>query len=90
MSTLEHSPTTLQESVRLSISKYLQQIEGANISNIYDLVLAEVEKPLLETIMLHTRGNQSKAARWLGLSRNTLRKLLGKYKLDDSKENRTT
>ena len=42
----------------------------------YDMLLRVVEKPLLELVMQRTRGNQSKAAQWLGINRNTLRKLL--------------
>jgi Fis family transcriptional regulator len=52
------------------------------VSNLYDLVLAEVERPLLETVMRHTHGNQTHAAALLGMSRSTLRKKLAQYDID--------
>jgi Fis family transcriptional regulator len=47
----------------------------------YELVLRQVEQPLLEAILEHTKGNQSKAAEYLGLNRGTLRKKLRTYNL---------
>jgi two-component system, NtrC family, nitrogen regulation response regulator GlnG len=47
---------------------------GDNDANIYDLVIAEVERPLIRLTLSATRGNQIKAAAMLGLNRNTLRK----------------
>lgn len=68
--------------VRAAIQQYFATLEGTDPSNIYSLVLTEVERPLLETVMHFAKKNQSKAADWLGISRNTLRKLLSKYNLD--------
>jgi Fis family transcriptional regulator, factor for inversion stimulation protein len=50
-------------------------------NNLYKLVLTEVEKPLLEIVLEYTNDNQSLAAKLLGISRNTLRKLINLYKL---------
>lgn len=72
----------LQSSVTAALKQYFVTLDGANASNIYELVIAQVEKPLLMAVMQETNHNQSKAAQWLGLSRNTLRKLLTKYNLD--------
>ena len=47
---------------------------GEDAANIYDLVIAEVERPLIRLTLSVTRGNQIKAAAMLGLNRNTLRK----------------
>ncbi len=47
----------------------------------YDMILRVVEKPLLETVMKHAEGNQSRAADWLGINRNTLRRKLLDHKL---------
>lgn len=69
----------LRDSVKQAISKYLKQLDDTNIENLYDLVLAEVEAPLLEEIMTFTRGNQTRAATMLGINRGTLRKKLKKY-----------
>jgi len=51
--------------------------------DLYQMVLSEVEHPLLKTVMNHTQGNQSKAAELLGINRTTLRKKLEKYGLSD-------
>ena len=47
----------------------------------YDMMLQVVEKPLLEVVMKQADQNQSRAAEWLGLNRNTLRKKLLEHKL---------
>jgi len=71
----------LSQIVRNAITKYFLNLDGTDANNIYSLVLQQVERPLLETVMKHANNNQSKAAQWLGLSRNTLRKLLDKYNI---------
>ena len=70
---------TLRECVTSSLAEYFDKVDHENISNLYDLVLSEVEAPLLQTVMQHTRSNQSKASAMLGLNRGTLRKKLKKY-----------
>ncbi len=74
---------TLRECVQIAMKKYLSQLDGFPAANIYDMVFAEVEAPLLETILQYTKGNQSKAAIILGISRGTLRKKLKLYGLDE-------
>jgi DNA-binding protein Fis len=69
----------LKQLVKDSLKNYFANLDGSNTSNIYNLVIAEVEQPLIELIMQHTQGNQSQAAKLLGLSRGKLRKLLEKY-----------
>ncbi len=71
----------LTHAVKHSIRRYLYELEGAQPSEMYDLVLRQVEQPLLEAILEHTKGNQSKAAAYLGLNRGTLRKKLRQYNL---------
>lgn len=73
--------TPLNTSVKSALHKYFSCLEDTTPANIYDLVLQEVENPLIETVFKYANGNQSKAAKWLGLSRNTLRKLLAKYNI---------
>ena len=63
------------------LEDYLSQLDGETTSGIYQMVLSEIEEPLLKTMLAHTRGNQSEAARLLGIHRTTLRKLLKKYPL---------
>lgn len=58
---------------------YFSQLDGHDSSGLYDLVLAEVEKPLLETTLKYANFNQTKTAKLLGLSRSTLRKKLDQY-----------
>lgn len=72
----------LRDYVRKALQEYFASLEETSPSGIYNLVLAEIEAPLLETVMQKTKGNQSQAALWLGLNRGTLRKLLAKYNLD--------
>lgn len=77
-----HQNPTLRESVQIALNNYFAQLDGQPASNLYDLVLAEVEAPMLETVMAVTRGNQTKAAEVLGLNRGTLRKKLKQYGLN--------
>lgn len=70
---------TLRECVASSLGDYLDRVNHEDISDLYELVLSAVEAPLLETVMQHTRSNQSKASAMLGLNRGTLRKKLKKY-----------
>ena len=70
------SQEQLQASVHKNLETYLNDLQGQEPSGMYDMLLRVVEKPLLELVMQRTRGNQSKAAQWLGINRNTLRKLL--------------
>ncbi len=72
----------LSSCVRNALDSYFGQLNGHQVSNLYQMVLAEVEQPLLEQVMQHTEGNQTKAAQVLGISRSTLRKKLALYGLD--------
>lgn len=69
----------LRDSVRQALKNYLSHMEGQQVVEFYELVLAEVEDPLLDVVMTHTRGNQTRAATMLGINRGTLRKKLKKY-----------
>jgi len=73
---------SLQESVNQSLQQYITTLDGQTPANLYSLVLAEVEKPLLEMVLKLTNGNQSKAAIILGISRGTLRKKMAIYDLN--------
>ena len=74
-------PGTLRESVRRALTNYFHEIDGEEVTNLYDLVLAEVEAPMLDVVMRKVRSNQSRAARMLGMNRGTLRKKLKQYNL---------
>lgn len=70
---------TLREAVQIAMVNYFRNLEGAEPGNIYDMVLTEVEAPLLEAVMEFTQHNQSRAAHIMGLNRGTLRKKLKRY-----------
>jgi Fis family transcriptional regulator len=67
--------------VRDSLEQYFKDLRGAEPHSLHDMILAAAEKPLLEVVMRHAEGNQSKAAEWLGVNRNTLRRKLVDHKL---------
>ncbi len=72
----------LADSVKSSLDQYFKDLDGESPHALYDMVLGCIEKPLLEYIMQHATGNQSKAAEILGLNRNTLRKKLQQYNIE--------
>ena len=76
----------LRESVTLAVRHYLKELDGEITADVYQMVLAEIEAPLLTEIMAYTRNNQTKASIMLGLNRGTLRKKLKQYHLIDSKD----
>jgi Fis family transcriptional regulator len=67
---------SLREMVKNSIEQYFENLGGHETINLYELVLKEVEVPLLTVVLEQTKNNQSKAAKILGLNRGTLRKKL--------------
>lgn len=75
------SNQTLRDNIETSLNNYFSQLDGQMASDVYDMVLAEVEQPLLEAVMRYTRNNQTKASIVLGLNRGTLRKKLKQYGL---------
>lgn len=75
------SNTDLQACVRASLQAYFDDLGGEPPTNMYDMVLRLVERPLLEEVMAQADHNQSRAAQWLGLNRNTLRKKLLEHEL---------
>ncbi|MCK5818324.1 MAG: DNA-binding transcriptional regulator Fis [Psychromonas sp.] len=78
----EISHQSLRESVRQAVSCYVANLNGQGTTELYEIMLCEVEKPMLDIIMQYTRGNQTHAASMLGINRGTLRKKLKKYSLN--------
>lgn len=72
---------SLRACVETTMENYFRHLDGQNVSDIYNMVLAEIEAPLLEVVMKNTRQNQTKASEILGLNRGTLRKKLKQYGL---------
>ena len=75
------SKKSIEECVRNSLEDYFRDLRGTEPDSLHDMMLRIVERPLLEVVMAHAENNQSKAAEWLGLNRNTLRKKLVEHKL---------
>ncbi len=73
--------TPLSEHVRQTVTRYLEQLHGHDVVDLYVMVMSEVEKPLIQAAMEYSGHNQSKAAKILGLSRSTLRKKMEFYGL---------
>lgn len=69
----------LRTSVKQALKNYFLQFHNKDVTNLYELVLAEIEQPLLDIVMQYTRGNQTRAASIMGINRGTLRKKLKKY-----------
>lgn len=72
---------TLRESVTRAMQKFFKDLDGQDAVEVYQMVMNEVEAPLLEEVMRQTRNNQTKASEMLGLNRGTLRKKLKQYDL---------
>ena len=71
----------LRECVRNAMRYYLLRLDGHEVNDLHEMVLREVECPLIETVLHHTDGNQTQAARMLGISRSTLRKKMARYRM---------
>jgi Fis family transcriptional regulator, factor for inversion stimulation protein len=81
LNTDEHGDNPVQQAVRAALDALWETLEGDQPSNLYDLVIAQIERPLLETAMLRCDQNQSRAAECLGINRSTLRKKLKQHQL---------
>lgn len=73
---------SLSTHVKNSLERYFHDLNGEKTTDVYDMVISEVERPLLEIVMRHVKSNQCRAAELLGINRNTLRKKLKQYKLN--------
>jgi Fis family transcriptional regulator len=73
----------LHDCVRTSMEDFFRDLNGTDPDNLHEMLVKAVEKPLLEVVMEQAQQNQSRAAQWLGLNRNTLRKKLLEHKLID-------
>jgi len=71
----------LRRHVQDTISRYLKDMGNTAPANIYQMLLAEIEPPLIEEILKCTGGNQSRAAAMLGITRNTLRTKMQRYSI---------
>lgn len=75
------SSNDLADCVRRTLTRYFQDLDGEMPSDLYDMVVQNVERSMLETVLQHAEGNQTIAASMLGINRNTLRRKLTDYEL---------
>ena len=75
------SSRRIEDCVRDTLEQYFKDLNGTPPHALHDMLLQTVERPLLEVVMRHAEGNQSRAADWLGLNRSTLRRKLLDHKL---------
>ncbi len=82
---MSNKPSTsdlpLCEYVRKVARDYLDDMDTTNPDNLHQLFITTVEKSLIEEVLVETTGNQSQAARILGMTRNTLRSKMRLYKI---------
>jgi Fis family transcriptional regulator, factor for inversion stimulation protein len=71
----------IAECMRAAVEQHFKDLRGATPTELHESFLAAAEKPLLEVVLRHAEGNQSRAAEWLGINRNTLRRKLLDHKL---------
>ena len=63
----------LADCVKRSLERYFKDMDGEKPTSIYEMVLKNIERPMIETVLGHAKGNQTLAAEMLGINRNTLR-----------------
>ena len=71
----------IEDCIREKLESYFADLDGVEPSAMYEMILKVVERPLLDVVMTHADHNQSRAAEWLGINRNTLRRKLVEHKL---------
>ena len=74
-------PIPIRDSVQAAIRRYLEDMGTSQPGGLYRTLLSEVEPPLIEEVLRYTQGNQSRTARILGMTRNTLRSKLNRYRI---------
>ncbi|MDP2443306.1 helix-turn-helix domain-containing protein [Rhodoferax sp.] len=80
MATEQHiDESELAACVRRVLLEYFKDLDGEAPAGIYDMVVNCVERPVLDLVLHHADGNQSRAAEWLGINRNTLRKKMQQH-----------
>lgn len=85
---LVNTGQSFASSIQRSLQNYFAQLDGEEPADLYNMVLAEMEAPLLRVVMRYTNWNQSRAAKLLGISRGTLRKKLATYHIEDAPRRR--
>lgn len=81
LSHVDMDEIALEDIVRKKLASFLSKWDGYDVEDLYDAVMNRVEKPLLELVLERTRGNQIRAAKMLGINRNTLHKKIRELKI---------
>ena len=71
----------LADAVKRSLERYFRDMDGEKPTQIYDMVLKNIERPLIEAVLTKAEGNRSAAAAMLGIDRNTLRKKIQQLRI---------
>lgn len=74
-------PDDIGECVRHALERYFKDLDGEKPTGVYDMVIRNVERPMLEIVLKQAGGNQTVAAEMLGINRNTLRRKLTDHDL---------
>jgi len=75
------SSLSLSDQVTLMLDTYFNTLAEQNATDVYEMVIQQVEKPMIEFVLKQTENNQTHAANILGINRNTLKKKMQKYNL---------
>ena len=70
------SRNLIEDGVRRTLNQYFDDLGGQDPADLHELVVKAAERPLLCAVLERAQGNQSLAAQWLGINRNTLRRKL--------------
>ena len=71
----------LADCVKRSLERYFKDMDGEKPTSIHDMVLKNVEKPMIELVLGQAEGNLTQAATMLGIDRNTLRKKMQLHRI---------
>lgn len=77
----EGGPASLETFIEERLNRFIKKLNGSKGANFYNMIISEIEKPLISLALKETKGNQIKAANLLGINRNTLRKKISELKL---------
>ncbi len=72
---------SIKEFLEEKLKHYLKEMTEMDNCRLYDTVVSEVERALIKIVLNETKGNQLKAAKTLGINRNTLRTKIKEYKI---------
>jgi Fis family transcriptional regulator len=75
------SQTPIERSIRSTLEQYFQDLRGTEPGGVHEMIIRAAERPMLEVVMARAQGNQSLAATWLGINRNTLHRKLREHGL---------